>query len=125
MRYAELARKAFLMTLPFVGLFVFLFFPRHGQDKLMDEYKRSLDWSNSSYQILRYRATYTYRENGHDTVMEFYVPPRNPDMPPDFYGTDTIEEQIYEAIERAAQERAITLPENYKDDVLIATIVGN
>lgn len=123
MRHLQ-GKRVFIIILVFVATFTFLFFPRTRQNNIRNEQIESLSkQGNITSGGIRYEATYIYKNcDGQIQTLVVSIPPRNPNLPNDYNDT-TIEEQILEKFQDASQKLNIELPENFMDDVTIASML--
>jgi len=63
----------------------------------------------------------TYKLDGRTFVS--YLPPKNPNLPPDYPDAGSVEERAKKAIEKHAKQIGITLPDNFAENIIITPAV--
>jgi len=115
----------FCLALLFVCVFAFLFFPRHGQEKKRQE---QIDVMLEQGSILgggfRYEATYSYfDQNGQVVTLTVATRAPNLNIPTIHDDFTVIRNQLIEDVRQTAYRLNLTLPENFEEDIRIATIL--
>jgi hypothetical protein len=115
------------MVILILTLFVFIIvsyivagdYRKNIEDKNIKKYLK--ESNGSAAPAIGYEVSYAL--NG--KVIVAFIPPKNPNIPPDYLKTGSIEEQAKNAIENHAKQVGIKLPDHFQNDILITPVVQN